>query len=85
MNKQIAIIYVLIASMILNVFVSNFDALAANVDNKCTLVTGVFARGSGQKVGQDRNETSRFRSQLLSRIGDESRLAVVWETLTAKA
>ena len=33
MNKQIAIIYVLIASMILNVFVSNFDALAANVDN----------------------------------------------------
>ena len=74
MNKQIAIIYVLIASMILNVFVSNFDALAANVDNKCTLVTGVFARGSGQKVGQDRNETSRFRSQLLSRIGDESKL-----------
>lgn len=74
MNKQIAIIYVLIASMILNVFVSNFDALAANVDNKCTLVTGVFARGSGQKVGQDRNETSRFRNQLLSRIGDESKL-----------
>ena len=36
MNKQIAIIYVLIASMILNVFVSNFDALAANIDNKCT-------------------------------------------------
>lgn len=29
MNKQIAIIYALIASMILNVFVSNFDALAA--------------------------------------------------------
>lgn len=74
MNKQIAIIYVLIASMILNVFVSNFDALAANVDNKCMLVTGVFARGSGQKVGQDRNETSRFRNQLLSRIGDESKL-----------
>ncbi len=74
MNKQIAIIYVLIASMVLNVFVSNFDALAANVDNKCTLVTGVFARGSGQKVGQDRNETSRFRNQLLSRIGDESKL-----------
>ena len=74
MNNQIAIIYVLIASMILNVFVSNFDALAANIDNKCTLVTGIFARGSGQKVGQDRNETSRFRNQLLSRIGDESKL-----------
>ena len=74
MNKQIAIIYVLIASMILNVFVSNFDTLAANIDNKCTLVTGIFARGSGQKVGQDRNETSRFRNQLLSRIGDESKL-----------
>ena len=39
MNKQIAIIYVLIASMILNVFVSNFDALAANIDNKCTLIS----------------------------------------------
>ena len=71
MNKQIAIIYVLIASMILNVFVSNFDALAANIDNKCTLVTGIFARGSGQKVGESRGEASHFKAQLLSRIGDE--------------
>lgn len=74
MNKQVTIIYAIIVSMVINVFAFNLNVSAANVDNRCTLVTGIFARGSGQKVGESRGEASHFKAQLLARIGDESKL-----------
>lgn len=73
MNKRAIISYTLVAVVIVNLIAFNVNAAAENVNNKCTMVTGIFARGSGQEVGQDKGEAARFRSQLLSRIGDKSK------------
>lgn len=73
MKKRAVISYTLVAAIIVNLVAFNVNAAAENVNNKCTLVTGIFARGSGQEVGQDKGEAARFRSQLLSRIGDKSK------------
>ena len=71
MKKRAIISYTLVAAIIVNLVAFNVNAAAENVNNKCTLVTGIFARGSGQEVGQDKGEAARFKSQLLSRIGDK--------------
>ncbi|WP_338520760.1 cutinase family protein [Candidatus Nanosynbacter sp. BB002] len=73
MKKRAVISYTLVAAIIVNLVAFNVNAAAENVNNKCTMVTGIFARGSGQEVGQDKGEAARFRSQLLSRIGDKSK------------
>lgn len=73
MKNRAVISYTLVAAIIVNLVAFNVNAAAENVNNKCTLVTGIFARGSGQEVGQDKGEAARFRSQLLSRIGDKSK------------
>jgi|GEM_PF-7084385 hypothetical protein len=49
MIKQKALIYVVsLVTIIASVFVFDARVMAKKVDDKCTLVTAIFARGSGQ-------------------------------------
>ena len=50
MKKRAVISYTLVAAIIVNLVAFNVNAAAENVNNKCTMVTGIFARGSGQEA-----------------------------------
>ena len=67
MIKQKALIYVVsLVTIIASVFVFDARVMAKKVDDKCTLVTTIFARGSGQ--GFNAKESLTFRTQLESRV-----------------
>ena len=67
MIKQKALIYVVsLVTIIVSVFVFDARVMAKKVDDKCTLVTTIFARGSGQ--GFNAKESLTFRTQLESRV-----------------
>ena len=67
MIKQKALIYVVsLVTIIASVFVFDARVMAKKVDDKCTLVTAIFARGSGQ--GFNAKESLTFRTQLESRV-----------------
>ena len=67
MIKQKALIYVVsLVTIIVSVFVFDARVMAKKVDDKCTLVTAIFARGSGQ--GFNAKESLTFRTQLESRV-----------------
>lgn len=42
MNKRAIISYTLVAVVIVNLIAFNINATAENVNNKCTMVTGIF-------------------------------------------
>lgn len=67
MIKQKVLIYVVsLVTIIASVFVFDARVMAKKVDDKCTLVTAIFARGSGQ--GFNAKESLTFRTQLESRV-----------------
>ena len=67
MIKQKALIYVVsLVTIIASVFVFDARVMAKKVDDKCTLVTAIFARGSGQ--GFNAKESLTFRTQLESSV-----------------
>ena len=67
MIKQKVLIYVVsVVTIIASVFVFDARVMAKKVDDKCTLVTAIFARGSGQ--GFNAKESLTFRTQLESRV-----------------
>ena len=67
MIKQKALIYVVsLVTIIASVFVFDARVMAKKVDDKCTLATAIFARGSGQ--GFNAKESLTFRTQLESRV-----------------
>lgn len=49
----------------------SFRVEAAEVDKECKIATAVFARGSGQSIGQEKGEAAKFREQLEERIGKD--------------
>ena len=70
MIKQKALIYVVsLVTIIASVFVFDARVMAKKVDDKCTLVTAIFARGSGQELNA--KEAQTFRRQLQNRVGKD--------------
>ena len=70
MIKQKALIYVVsLVTIIASVFVFDARVMAKKVDDKCTLVTAIFARDSGQ--GLNAKEAQTFRRQLQNRVGKD--------------
>ena len=67
MIKQKVLIYVVsVVTIIASVLVFDARVMAKKVDDKCTLATAIFARGSGQ--GFNAKESLTFRTQLESRV-----------------
>lgn len=67
MVKQKVLIYVVsVVTIIASVLVFDARVMAKKVDDKCTLATAIFARGSGQ--GFNAKESLTFRTQLESRV-----------------
>ena len=67
MIKQKALIYVVsLVTIIASVFVFDARVMAKKVDDKCTLATAIFARGSGQ--GFNAKKSLTFRTQLEGRV-----------------
>jgi len=67
MIKQKVLIYVIsVVTIIASVFVFDARVMAKKVDDKCTLATAIFTRGSGQ--GFNAKESLTFRTQLEGRV-----------------
>lgn len=71
MNILITLSFSLILSLILTVFLPNISN-AAKIDEGCTNVEVIFARGSGGEIGDMAAEATRYFDQLKARIKVEN-------------
>ena len=70
MIKQKVLIYMVSAvTAIASVIFFDAGVMAKKVDDKCTLATAIFARGSGQELNA--KEAQTFRKQLQDRVGKD--------------
>lgn len=72
MMRALAILSLLLTSSLILAVLSSNISHAAKIDNTCTSVEVIFARGSGGKIDDATAEAARYFSQLKTRIKTEN-------------